>query len=146
MLLSSIHDAQRTHSHIPLRFHTPLARSVVPTRDPISQSQLVELLVAEVVAAEVAAAGGRAAALLVDLRDDGRAGVLHLLELLLEVLLLGVLVVVEPLIDLLERPLDRLLVVVADLVGDALVAVAQRALHREDVVLEAVAAPPAGSL
>ena len=49
-----------------------------------------------VVAAEVAAAAGRAAALLVDLGDDGRARALHLLELLVEVLLLGVLVVVEP--------------------------------------------------
>merc|ERR1719157_342875 len=88
-----------------------------------------------VVAAEVAAATGRAAALLVDLGDDGRAGVLHLLELLVEVLLLGVLVVVEPLVDLLERLLDGLLVVVADLVGDALLRVAERVLHRVDVVL-----------
>merc|ERR1719157_345961 len=91
-----------------------------------------------VVAAEVAAATGRAAALLVDLGDDGRAGVLHLLELLVEVLLLSVLVVVEPLVDLLERLLDGLLVVVADLVGDALLRVAERVLHRVDVVLEGV--------
>merc|ERR1740130_903795 len=100
----------------------------------------LELVVAVevVVAAEVAAAARRAARLLVDLRDDRRAGVLHLLELLVEVLLLGVLVVVEPLVDLLERLLDRLLVVVADLVGDALLAVAERVLHRVDVVLEGV--------
>ena len=70
----------------------------------------LELVVAVevVVAAEVAAAARRAARLLVDLRDDRRAGVLHLLELLLEVLLLGLLVVVEPLVGLLESLLDRL--------------------------------------
>merc|ERR1712046_475676 len=60
-----------------------------------------------VVAAEVGAAAGRAARLLVNLGDDGGANVLHLLHLLVEVLLLGVLVVVEPLVGLLERLLDR---------------------------------------
>merc|ERR1712196_711834 len=121
-------------SHFPLSsLHTQnLART--------SASQLGERLVAEVVSVEAAAAGGRAAALLVDLRDDGRAGVLQLLELLVEVLLLGVLVVIEPLVDLFERLLDGLLVVAADLVGDALLRVAERALHREEVVLETVAA------
>merc|ERR1719310_459460 len=83
-----------------------------------------------------AAAG--AARLLVDLGDDGRADVLHLLELLLEVLLLGLLVVVEPLVGLLERLLDRLLVVVANLVGNALLGVGEGVLHRVDVVLKLV--------
>merc|ERR1719258_531064 len=101
----------------------------------------LELVVAVevVVAAKIAAAARGAARLLVDLGDDGRARVLHLLELLVEVLLLGVLVVVEPLVDLLERLLDGLLVVVADLVRDALLRVAERVLHRVDVVLERVA-------
>merc|ERR1712046_453789 len=53
-----------------------------------------------VVAAEVGAAAGRAARLLVNLGDDGGANVLHLLHLLVEVLLRGVLVVVEPLVGL----------------------------------------------
>merc|ERR1719163_348153 len=107
---------------------------------PRRRANTLQLVVAVevVVAAEVAAAAGRAAALLVDLGDDGRARVLHLLELLVEVLLLGVLVVVEPLVDLLERLLDGLLVVVADLVRDALLRVAERVLHRVDVVLERV--------
>merc|ERR1719352_2020480 len=83
-----------------------------PPRRRANTLQLV-VAVEVVVAAEVAAAAGRAAALLVDLGDDGRARVLHLLELL-----------VEPLVDLLERLLDGLLVVVADLVRDALLRVA----------------------
>merc|ERR1719258_687924 len=101
----------------------------------------LELVVAVevVVAAKIAAAARGAARLLVDLGDDRRAGVLHLLELLVEVLLLGILVVIEPLVDLLEGLLDGLLVVVANLVGDALLRVAQRVLHRVDVVLERVA-------
>merc|ERR1719387_3241599 len=109
-------------------------------RRPRRAARSLELVVAVevVVAAEVAAAG-RAAALLVDVGDDGRADVLDLLELLVEVLLLGLLVVVEPLVGLLERLLDRLLVVVADLVGDALLGVVELVLHRVDVVLELVA-------
>merc|ERR1719152_575953 len=100
----------------------------------------LELVVAVevVVAAEVAAARG-AARLLVHLRDDRRAHVLHLLELLLEVVLLGLLVVVEPLVGLLESLLDGLLVVVGDLVGNALLRVGELVLHRVDVVLELVA-------
>merc|ERR1719152_70420 len=100
----------------------------------------LELVVAVevVVAAEVAAARG-AARLLVHLRDDRRADVLHLLELLLEVVLLRLLVVVEPLVGLLERLLDRLLVVVRDFVGDALLRVGELVLHRVHVVLELVA-------
>ena len=76
-----------------------------------------------VVATEVAAAARGAARLLVDLGDDRRADVLDLLELLLEVVLLGLLVVVEPLVGLLESLLDGLLVVITDLVGDALLGV-----------------------
>merc|ERR1719440_2176423 len=101
----------------------------------------LELVVAieVVVAAKVAAAARRAAALLVHLGDDGRADVLHLLELLLEVVLLGLLVVVEPLVGLLEGLLDGLLVVVRDLVGNALLRIGELVLHRVDVVLELVA-------
>ena len=79
-----------------------------------------------VVAAKVAAAAGGPAGLLVDLGDDGGADVLDLLELLLEVVLLGLLVVVEPLETrwpVLESLLDGLLVVITDLVGDALLGV-----------------------
>merc|ERR1712023_222632 len=90
-----------------------------------------------VIAAEVTAAR-RAARLLVHLRDDGRAHVLNLLELLLEVILLRLLVVIQPLVGLLERFLDRLLVVVRDLVSDALLRVGELVLHRVHVVLQLV--------
>merc|ERR1711934_335168 len=90
----------------------------------------LKLVVAiEVVVATEVATARRAARLLVHLRDDGRAHVLHLLELLLEVVFLRLLVIVEPLVSLLERLLDGLLVVVRDLVSNALLRIGELVLH-----------------
>mmetsp|Transcript_25358 Transcript_25358/g.59170 ORF Transcript_25358/g.59170 Transcript_25358/m.59170 type:complete len:622 (+) Transcript_25358:339-2204(+) len=92
-----------------------------------------------VVVVEFIIAARRSARLPVKLRDHWRTDLLHLLELLLKVLLLGILVVVEPLVGLLERLLNGVLIVVANLVGHALLRVGQRVLHRVDVVLQLVA-------
>merc|ERR1719231_2101042 len=116
----------------------PRSRMAEQKANEAGRLELVVAVEVVVLAREVAAARG-AARLLVDLGDDGRADVLDLLELLLEVLLLGLLVVVEPLVGLLESLLDRLLVLVANLVRHALLGVAELVLHRVDVVLKLVA-------
>jgi len=76
------------------------------------------------------------AASLVQLGDDGRADLLDLLQLVVELLLLGRLVGVQPLERTVARVQDLLLVVRADLGGHLLVL--DRLFHVEAVGLERV--------
>merc|ERR1719161_996389 len=104
-------------------------------------TSLVDLL--DVGAAAAAAAGGgaawhatHAAALRVERLHDGRADALDLLLLVLELLLLGELVGLEPRERVVDGLLGLRLVVVRELVLELLIA--ERVLHRVAVVLEAV--------
>lgn len=95
----------------------------------------------QLVAAKVLICGtaaGRAAAALVHLGHNGARRLLELLELRLEVLRLGGLVLVEPLDGLVDGRLDGLEVVLGQLRSRLLV-LDDRVLQRVDALLEEVA-------